>query len=233
MVQDDTSEGRLGEAHAALRQLSQLTGWVAHEVNNSLGGIQSSFALLQRLIPTDHPHYRYVGAIEREIARASGLTQRLQQSYGFNEAHVGSVPLGSAIGAALLALKPLAMARGVTITLRSPGPTDTDPEVSVVGQAAIRHALQHAIEGGANASEIQVEGREEAGMLSVAVAWSGPDPSVEKLPRSAPPGFALALSQQLVRALGGALRIAPADGPHGMIQVLLPSDPRGVTTHAT
>ncbi|MEO5798254.1 MAG: hypothetical protein ABIZ70_14295 [Gemmatimonadales bacterium] len=223
MAQDDTSEQRLGEARATLRRMSQLTGWVAHEVNNTLGGIHTSFALLQRLIPVDHPHHRYVGAIEREIARASGLTQRLQQSYDFNEDHAGAMPLGWAIGAAVVALKSLAIARGVTISSRTPDAAESDPEVSEVGQAAVRHVLQHAIENSAASAEIRIDGRTESGMISVAVEWITPELPAEKQPRSGPPGFALALSQQLVRALGGELSVAPPDGPGGMIRILLPS----------
>ncbi|MES2306347.1 MAG: hypothetical protein V4558_12605 [Gemmatimonadota bacterium] len=223
MAQDDTSEQKLGEARATLRRMSQLTGWVAHELNNSLGGIHTSFALLQRLIPSDHPHHRYVGAIEREIAKASGFTHRLQQCYDFNEAHAGAMPLGWAIGSAVTVLKALAEGRGVTISPHGPGLSEPHPAVSEVGQSAIRHVLQHAIEECSTSDEVRIAGRADGGMIALSVSWSASGPSAEKLPRSAPPGLALTLSLQLVRALGGELHVAPPDGLAGSIQMLLPA----------
>ncbi|MES2124921.1 MAG: hypothetical protein V4503_09590, partial [Gemmatimonadota bacterium] len=135
MAQDDTSDPELAEARTTLSQLSQLTGWLAHEINNSLAAIHSSFALLQRLIPTDHPHYRYVGAIDREVARTTALTLRLQKGYDFPPGRANAAPLARAVGSALNALEPLRAARGVEVIARGPGPADPDPAVSTVAEA--------------------------------------------------------------------------------------------------
>ena len=66
-------------AEAELREVETLTTMgriaarVAHEINNPLAGIQNSFLLLRDAIPADHPHYAYVGAIEREIRRIADV----------------------------------------------------------------------------------------------------------------------------------------------------------------
>ena len=80
---------------ASLRALSRLSGWVAHEINNPLGGILNAFALIQDAVPASHPHFKYVAAIEREIARMAALTQRLQQTYDGSAARHTPLPIAA------------------------------------------------------------------------------------------------------------------------------------------
>jgi PAS domain S-box-containing protein len=50
---------------------------VAHEINNPLAGIQYSFLLIKDSIPGNHPHYEYVGRIEKEIKRISSIVRQM------------------------------------------------------------------------------------------------------------------------------------------------------------
>ncbi|MDQ6611871.1 MAG: PAS domain S-box protein, partial [Gemmatimonadota bacterium] len=74
-------------AEAALAEVDTLTTMgrvaarVAHEINNPLAGIQNSFLLIKGAIPVTHPHYAYVGAIEREIDRIAAVTRQLYETY--------------------------------------------------------------------------------------------------------------------------------------------------------
>ncbi len=74
-------------AEATLREVETLTtmgrvaAQVAHEINNPLAGIQNSFLLIKGAIPATHPHYKYVGAIEREVARIAAVTRQLYETY--------------------------------------------------------------------------------------------------------------------------------------------------------
>ncbi|MEP6763616.1 MAG: ATP-binding protein [Gemmatimonadaceae bacterium] len=74
-------------AEAALAEVDTLTTMgrvaarVAHEINNPLAGIQNSFLLIKGAIPTTHPHFAYVGAIEREIDRIAAVTRQLYETY--------------------------------------------------------------------------------------------------------------------------------------------------------
>ena len=73
-------------AEAALQEVDTLTTMgrvaarVAHEINNPLAGIQNAFLLIKGAVPTTHPHYAYVGAIEREIARIAKVTRQLYET---------------------------------------------------------------------------------------------------------------------------------------------------------
>ena len=65
----------------ALTTMGRVAAHVAHEINNPLAGIQNSFLLIKGAIPPSHPHFKYVGAIEREIARIAAVTRQLYETY--------------------------------------------------------------------------------------------------------------------------------------------------------
>ena len=93
----------------SLRALSRLSGWVAHEINNPLGGILNAFALIQDVrCRRIHPHFKYVG---RDRARRSpaiaALTRRLQHTYDCGTARNTPMPIGRCVADALHALEPL------------------------------------------------------------------------------------------------------------------------------
>lgn len=66
---------------AAMASMGRLAARVAHQVNNPLAGIQNAFLLVRDAIPADHPHVRFVEAIDREIARIASLTRQLVETY--------------------------------------------------------------------------------------------------------------------------------------------------------
>lgn len=208
--------------HGSLIQLNRLTSWVAHEVNNSLGGIHTSFALLQRLIPTDHPHYRYVAAVEREISRSSALTARLQHSYEFDQGRLESITLPAALAEAVRALTPLSHDRNVSVTIEQQAGGDNAPRCTPLVRAAIRHLLQHAIESAEPGARLLVRGSSEPGRLTVTVPTWNTDSSLGKSPLAGPPGLALSLVRDLVRALDGELILDGPDGEEGTLQLSLP-----------
>src|SRR5690606_31051608 len=64
-----------------LTSMGRIAARVAHEINNPLAGIRSAFMLIKDAVPTDHPHHRYVGAIEREVDRIAAVTRSLYETY--------------------------------------------------------------------------------------------------------------------------------------------------------
>ena len=64
-----------------LVMMGTIAGRLAHEINNPLASIQNAFLLVKDAIPPSHPHYQYVGAIEREIQRIATVTRSLAEIY--------------------------------------------------------------------------------------------------------------------------------------------------------
>jgi len=64
-----------------LTSMGRIAARVAHEINNPLAGIRNAFLLVKDAVPADHPHHRYVGAIEREVDRIATVTRGLYETY--------------------------------------------------------------------------------------------------------------------------------------------------------
>ncbi len=50
---------------------------IAHEINNPLGIIQNAAQLVGRAVPANHRHFKYVGLIEKEIARIARIVRQM------------------------------------------------------------------------------------------------------------------------------------------------------------
>src|SRR5262249_30857867 len=108
-------------ADAAVRELESLAvmgrvaARVAHEINNPLAGIQYSFLLIKDAIPEDHPHFLYVGAIEREIQRIATVTRQLYETYRPEPEASAKTALATTIGDAVAFMRQVNRAAGVVI----------------------------------------------------------------------------------------------------------------------
>lgn len=207
MREQRAGDEEIGAVTDALRAISRLSGWVAHEINNPLAGIQNAFTLLKRQIPTAHPHYKYVGAIEREIARIAALTQRFHQAYTFDDERTPSLPLERFLVDAARALDQLCAARGVELSFDVDPSVGSEPASSPLLRSAVRHLTQHAIETTPPSGSVRVRAWRADDCIWLAV----PDRKVDQMDIRradvAPPGLALELVERLVHALGGEVKM--------------------------
>ena len=208
------------EADATLANLDRLAGWLAHEVNNPIGGISNAFALVKDAIPTTHRHYKYVAAIEREIARVAALTLRVRQAYRYDGSRTGPRTLAAHLDDALRALEPLREARRVVV--------DADIDASVAGRrlsgavagAAIRHLLQHGIESALPGTTIHLTATLSGDRIMLSVPCTAR--SDHSAPAAGPPELALELTRRLVRSLGGEMMVTDDHRYPGETRIGLP-----------
>ncbi len=66
---------------------------VAHEINNPIASIKSSFLLIKDLVPRDHQYYQYVGRIDREIDRVAHIVNQMFQLYNPKAQEPGSIDM--------------------------------------------------------------------------------------------------------------------------------------------
>ena len=81
LVDETAREHDAARELECLVMMGNIAGRVAHEINNPLASIQNAFLLVKDAIPLTHPHYQYVGAIEREIQRIAIVTRSLAETY--------------------------------------------------------------------------------------------------------------------------------------------------------
>ncbi len=223
----------------ALTTMGQLAARVAHEINNPLAGIQNAFLLVRDGIPESHPHYRFVGAIEREIARIAAVTRQLYETYRPDQEMSAQSSVILAIGDAVSFLEQVNISRQVRIT------TDVSraPSLVPVPDALLRQTLYNLVQNALDATPpngaIEVSAVEEDGWCVIRVADEGPGVPEDIRERIFEPffstknrsiktggmGIGLSLVRQSVLAVGGYVRVH--DRPEGgtMFEVRLPMQP--------
>ena len=223
----------------ALATMGQIAARVAHEINNPLAGIQNAFLLVRDAIPEDHPHYHFVGAIEREIARIAAVTRQLYETYRPDHSMASESSVILAIGDAVAFLEQVNSSRSVRIV------TDVSraPSLVPVPDALIRQTLYNLVQNAVDASpehgtvEVTAVQQDDECIIRVGDQGQGIPPEIrhrifepffstkERKLKTGGMGIGLALVRQSVLAVGG--RIAVRDRPDGGIEfeVRLPMTP--------
>jgi signal transduction histidine kinase len=212
---------------------------VAHEINNPLAGIQNSFLLIKGAIPASHPHFSYVGAIEREIARIAAVTRQLYETYRPEQEGGEGAAVATVIGDATAFLEQVNRAAGVRIRTELNGGPGVIPYPSALLRQIAYNLVQNAIEASPEGGEVVVRTRAEDGFFEVRVSDSGggvPPESRERIfepfystksgrLRTGGMGLGLALVRRTVIASGGMIRVGDAEGGGAEFVVTLPLDP--------
>ena len=223
----------------ALTTMGQLAARVAHEINNPLAGIQNAFLLVRGSIPTDHPHFRFVGAIEREIARIAAVTRQLYETYRPDQSMDARSSVILAISDAVTFLEQVNRARNVRIV------TDVTraPSMVPVPDALLRQTLynlvQNALDASPTGGTIEVSAMQENDQCVIRVADQGPGIPQEIRARIFEPffstkdrtvktggmGIGLSLVRQSVLAVGGRVDVLERAGGGTIFEVRLPLTP--------
>ena len=223
----------------ALTSMGQIAARVAHEINNPLAGIQNAFLLLRGAIPTDHPHYHFVGAIEREIARIAAVTRQLYETYRPDDAMGMTSSVILAIGDAVDFLEQVNRSRNVRIVRD----VTRAPSLVPVPDALIRQTLYNLVQNAVDASPVDgtvhVAIYEEGDECVIRVDDGGPgipaeirsrifEPFFSTKDRTVKPGgmgIGLSLVRQSVMAVGGRIIVRDRDGGGTEFEVRLPMKP--------
>ncbi len=229
-------------AEAALQEVDTLTTMgrvaarVAHEINNPLAGIQNSFLLIKGAVPTTHPHYAYVGAIEREIARIAAVTRQLYETYRPEQDTSGDTALRTVLGDAIAFLEQVNRSSGVEVITEYRNIPSAIPLPSAMLRQIAYNLIQNAIEVCPPGTAVRVTALVADGHLEIRVTDRGPGVPMELRERIFEPffstkdqrmktggmGLGLALVRRTVTAAGGTIAVGDADGGGGEFVVRLP-----------
>lgn len=167
------AEAVLNEADA-LTTMGRLAARVAHEINNPLAGIQSAFLLIRNAVPPTHPHFAYVGAIEREIARIGNVTRQLYETYRPEADDHAATSLQLLVHDAKILLEQVNSASGVRIAPVLENVPSTIPIPAAMLRQVLYNLLQNATEVSPPGGVIELHALVVDHMLELRVRDYGP-----------------------------------------------------------
>lgn len=220
-----------------LTTMGRLAARVAHEINNPLAGIQNSFLLVKDAIPESHPHFRYVGAIEREIDRIGLVTRQLYETYRPERDGHSVAPVATVVGDAVAFLRQVNRSSGVTIEVDLRRAPALVPVPDAILRQCIYNLVQNAVEASPKGGEVCVEAVIEDARFLLLVRDQGPGVPAELRERIFEPffstkdasvrtggmGLGLALVRRSIEAIGGRIEIRepPSGGTEFVLSVPL------------
>ena len=203
-----------------LAALAQVAAGVAHEINNPLAGIKNSFHLVKNAIPASHPRFNYVGKIEKEIDRISGIIKRMYQLYQPDPAVLRAINLKEIVQDVRLMVEPMLAQHQVTLEMRIP--SSLPPMRLAVRDITqvLCNLVQNAIQASSANQSIQLILATDVHGIRVAIEDQGGGISDDMLPHIFEPffttksgnaqggmGLGLSVSRSLIEALGGRIEV--------------------------
>ncbi|MBC7843444.1 MAG: PAS domain-containing protein [Gemmatimonadaceae bacterium] len=226
----DVTERR--HAEESLRQaetmstMGRLAARIAHEINNPLAGIQSSFLLIKDAIPSTHPHVKYVGAIEREIQRISQVTRQLYETYRPETESSTHAPVQTVVGDAVAFLEQVNRNTGVGIDLELGGIAAVVKLSDSILRQCVYNLVQNAIEASPPGSRVRVRGTIDRDEFVLRVSDQGEGVPLDLRESIFEPfvstkasqlstggmGLGLSLVRRALDASGGSIDVIDAEG---------------------
>ena len=151
------------------RALGEMSGRIAHEINNPLADIKNSFHLIKRTVPEDFQYYDYIGRIEKEIERISRIVHNMLEIYRPSSEGYQLVDLKSLIDDVILFLNP-----GCDVSVSN---LCFVPNKVILSEDALRQILfnliKNALEASGQKGNVTVKSRVNESELVIDVEDSG------------------------------------------------------------
>ncbi|GEM_PF-1309724 len=219
-----------------LTAAGRMAARIAHEINNPLAGIQSSFHLIKDAVPATHRYYHYAGIIDREIDRIANIIRQMFDLYRPEKETVRCFRLEQMIDDIVTLLKASSHERGVTIE-RDLSQADG---VITLSEGMLRQVLynllQNAIEASPAGKTIQITAVVAAKHFSIMVADQGHGIPEELRSQIFEPffttknsgrqvgglGLGLSVTKSIVEAMGGTINFTSQINQGTIFTVALP-----------
>ena len=216
--------------------MGRLAARIAHEINNPLAGIQSSFLLIKDAVPETHPYFKYVGAIEREMHRIGQVTRQLYETYRPETESTTHAPVRTVVGDAVAFLEQVNHNTGVSVSVELGGIAAVVRLSDSMLRQCVYNLVQNAVEASPPGSRVIVHGSVDDDDFVLRVTDQGPgvpeslrerifDPFVSTKPSKLSTGgmgMGLSLVRRAVDASGGSIQVTDAVGGGAEFVVRIP-----------
>lgn len=215
--------------------VAQVAAGVAHEINNPLAGIRNAFHLIKGAIPESHPRASYVGRIEKEIDRISGIIKRMYQLYQPDPAVLRAVNLVELLQDVSLMVDPVLKGHDSELIIRTQSslPLMRLPARDVT--QVLCNLVQNAVQASERSQPIQLSAEWDGQSIRLTVTDQAEGISDDILPRIFDPffttksvsgegglGLGLSVSRSLIEALGGRIDVQTQESVGTTFTVCIP-----------
>ena len=239
-VEERTSEIQRLQAQRAqtekLAAVGQMAAAVAHEINNPIAGIRNAFMLVKQAVDQAHPHYEFVGMIDREISRVASIVQNMYQLYRKETSKAVPVDLPLLLRDLEALFEKRLSQLGLTlVATQVPLRTKLLVPQSDLLQVLV-NLIQNALDSSREGGRIRLNVCQDEGIVRISVSDEGSGISLDVLPHIFDPffttktekgqkgmGLGLSVSQSLVMAMGGRIEVQTERGVGSTFSIILPS----------
>jgi PAS domain S-box-containing protein len=217
-----------------LAAVGSLAAKIAHEINNPLAGIKNSFLLIKDSIPDNHPYYKYVGLIEKEIERVSDIVRQMYDLYRPVQAQQRRFRLREAVDDVVDLLKVASEEHKVNVNI------DIDKSIIVklpdgLLRQVLFNVIQNAIEASQPDSKVKVKAEICEGVLNMQIIDTGVGISKDIRNKIFEPfftskrdstkrslGLGLSVCKNIVDAIGGEVAVQSRAGKGTTFTIKIP-----------
>ncbi len=215
-----------------LAATGRMAAGIAHEINNPLASIMSSFELISKTIPTDHPRYDFVCRIEKDLDRVATIIRQMYNLYKPVQEAARTFSVKALLEEVQAVLETYRLQQDVALVLDIEGEEDhvSLPPTSV--HQVLVNVIKNAIDVSPAGGTVTVQATTRASWLEVAVIDEGG--GIEEAVRShifepffstkdiKGMGLGLSIAQSLAVAMGGSIMFETTLGVGTIFHVTLP-----------
>jgi len=214
-----------------LSVLGEIAAGLAHEIRNPLAGMKGALEIVTSRAAAGTPEAEFAGIAAREARRLESLVQEFLDYARPRPPRLRAGELPEVLRRVASLLGPEAERAGVVLDVeagKAPAGPPIDPEQI---QQVLVNVVLNAIQATARGGRVSVRHREERDRWVIAVTDEGTGIPPDQLARIFEPffttkergsGLGLPISQRIVAAHGGDIRVGRAEGGGTRVEIALP-----------
>ena len=218
--------------------LGQLAAGVAHEINNPLGVVSNGFELIKNAIPEEDASRAYVDPVDQNITRMIDIVRQMYTLYGGEKFERIPVKIEVLIRDALTMVESHARQKQISVVtdIADRCPVMILPQSELL--QVLTNLIQNAIDASPDQSTVRVKVQRMKNHCRIQVIDKGAGISPEYQLKIFEPffstkskgtrtnmGLGLAVSSNMIQAMGGKIDFTTQPGKGTTFTILLPMDP--------